>query len=157
MERAQKFIPMTRPYPDLAWVVFPIGWSKFSRIWKHCHQYGNSSLRSQKPVVVSRNVGFFSQATDTVFIWICDQLRVSAHLHPTPSPSHSNSNKCQPLPYPPSPSTPPPPPKKWISTNGRLLRKRSFLQSIYRSLALLHFRILLLPFIVLLRNKHTTC
>ena len=59
------------------------------------------------------------------------RTRISAHPHPTPLT--------------------PPTQKIGISTNERLLRRRSFLQSIY----LLHPRVLLLPSIVLLPNKHT--
>ena len=38
----------------------------------------------------------------------------------------------------------------------RLPRRRNFLQSILQKLALLHLRVLLLPFFDLLQNKHTT-
>ena len=51
-------------------------------------------------------------------------IRISAHLHPTPPPfnSHSNSNK--------RPLLSRYHPKKGISTNLRLPRRRSFLQSV---------------------------
>ena len=43
-----------------------------------------------------------------------------------------------------------------IRANERVHRRRSFFQSILQKPALLHLRVLLLPFIVLLQNKHTT-
>ena len=43
-----------------------------------------------------------------------------------------------------------------MSTNKRLPRGGSFLQSIYRNPALLLHRVFLLAFVVLLQNKHTT-
>ena len=54
-------------------------------------------------------------------------------------------------PTPPHP-TPLPPPNETLPQRQSLLQG----QSIYRNLTLLHLRILLLPFIVLLQNKHTT-
>ena len=43
-----------------------------------------------------------------------------------------------------------------ISTNKRLPEDGVFVRVVYRNLALLHLRVLLLPSIVLLQNKHTT-
>ena len=44
-----------------------------------------------------------------------------------------------------------------LSSNKRLPQRCSFLQStIYINLALFHLHVLLLPFIVLLQDKHTT-
>ena len=42
------------------------------------------------------------------------------------------------------------------STNRRLPKDGVFFRVLYRNLALLHLRVLLLPFIVLLQNKHIT-
>ena len=67
-------------------------------------------------------------------------------LQPTPSWSQSNSNE----------RSPPTHPLEWINFNKRLPRGRSFLQSIFKNLALLLLRVLLLAFIVLLQNKHTS-
>ena len=51
----------------------------------------------------------------------------------------------------PHPFPPLPPGRGWISTNIW-----SFFRVVYRNLALLHLRVLLLACIVLLQNKHTT-
>ena len=72
--------------------------------------------------------------------------------HPTSLP-HSNSIKRPPPPHPLSPSHPP-------KIEQVLIRDFPedgfFFRIFYRNLALLHLRVLLLPFIVLLQNKRTT-
>ena len=90
----------------------------------------------------------------TVFFRKSTQSRSSAHLQKAPIlkaekvNEHPASNKCPPHPTPPHP-TPLPPPNETLPQRQSLLQG----QSIYRNLTLLHLRILLLPFIVLLHGR----
>ena len=67
---------------------------------------------------------------------ISAQPRISTHPHPHPTPSHTNSNNFNIIRDPPEDGV--------------------FFRLLYRNLALLHHCFLLLPFIVLLQNEHTS-
>ena len=73
----------------------------------------------------------------------------AAYHHPTPSPHTQTQISAQP--HPPSPHT-----QTQISAQPHPPTPFPLVRVVYRNLALLHLRVLLLPFIVVLQNKHTT-
>ena len=135
--------------------------------WRAYVSPGETSQAARRDGCFRKLSGECGLIKSSVFIRISVEPRISAHIEKAPILKAKKFKKRPPPPHPTSHSnsnrgsrSPNIHPASCICLSGNwnwvINNKRVFCRVFYRSHALLHLRVLLLPFIVLLKKKHAT-